>query len=129
MKELEFFRSFTIELILAYLCDKNGPSDSLEEGLQRFFLYVAQSELKEPITFPELGTVTTFPADPVVILDPVNKNNNVAMRLTDMERIQIVAAAKTAWETIITATCNGAKGETLDFWKEIMGRSFTVEGD
>jgi len=126
-KELNKLRSFMIELILAYLYDRDGAATSLESGLQRFFLHVAQDELKTPITFPELGTITSFPSHPVVILDPVNKDNNVAMRMTDGERQEIVAAAKSAWEAIETASWKGGKGETLDCWKEVMGRSFTID--
>lgn len=127
--ELDRFRSFAIELIVAHLYDRDGAIDSLESGLQRFFMYVAQDELKTPITFPELGVITSFPADPVVILDPVNKDNNVAARLTDDERREIVVAAKTAWETIETASWKTEKGTTLDLWKDVMGRSFIIEED
>ncbi len=128
-QELSNLRSFMIELIVAHLYDRDGAAASLEAGLQRFFLYVAQSSLAEPITFPELGEIATFPDDPVVILDPVNKDNNVAIRLTDNERKEIVTVAETAWSTIETARWNNAKGETLDLWKEVMGRSFVVDGD
>jgi tRNA nucleotidyltransferase (CCA-adding enzyme) len=114
---------------VAHLNDQKGLNSSLELGLQRFFLYVAQSGLKEPVTFPELGKITIFPNDPVVVLDPVNKNNNVAARLTDAERQEIVRAAETAWNTVETAIWKEAKGETLDLWKEIMGRSFTIDDD
>ncbi|HKO97082.1 MAG TPA: CBASS oligonucleotide cyclase [Pyrinomonadaceae bacterium] len=127
--ELDRFRSFTIELIAAHLYDRDGAMASLESGLQRFFMYVAQNELKTPISFPELGTVTSFPSDPVVILDPVNKDNNVAARLSDDERQEIVTAAKTAWENIETASWKDEKGATLDRWKEVMGRSFTIDAD
>lgn len=128
-KELDKLRSFMIELIAAHLYDQDGTMASLESGLQRFFLYVAQSELETPITFPELGRVTTFPSDPVVILDPVNKDNNVGMRLTHDERKEIVSASQIAWETIEAAIWRGGKGETLDLWKEVMGRSFTIDDD
>jgi tRNA nucleotidyltransferase (CCA-adding enzyme) len=128
-KELDKFRSFAIELIVAHLYDRDGPAASLESGLQRFFLYVAQSGLKEPISFPELGKVTKFPTGPVVILDPVNKDNNVTARLTDAERQEIASAAESAWSVIESASWKGGKGETLDLWKEVMGRSFTVEKD
>ncbi|NJK90461.1 MAG: hypothetical protein HC904_00700 [Blastochloris sp.] len=37
--ELERFRSFTIELLVAHLYDQNGAATSLEDGLQRFFLF------------------------------------------------------------------------------------------
>ena len=92
--ELDRFRSFTIELIVAHIFDRDGAAPSLETGLQRFFLYVAQSKLQQPISFPELGEVTIFPNGPVVILDPVNKANNVAARLTDIERQEIVTSAQ-----------------------------------
>jgi len=61
--------SFPIELILAELNTSQGPPSSLEEGLQRFFLYIARSELRDAIlsgNSPQPGT-----GDPVVILDPV----------------------------------------------------------
>jgi hypothetical protein len=128
-QELEKLRSFAIELIVAYLNDRDGPAPSLESGLQRFFLYVAQSGLMEPISFPELGKVTTYPAGTVVILDPVNKENNVTARLSDTERQEIASAAETAWSVIETASWKAGKGETLDLWKEVMGRSFTMEKD
>jgi tRNA nucleotidyltransferase (CCA-adding enzyme) len=126
-QELDRFRSFLIELIVAYLIDRDGPVTSLETGLQRFYLYVAQSALRERITFPELGNVKSFPADPVVVLDPVNKENNVAARLTNEEREEIVNAAELAFSTIETAVWKAGKGETLDLWKEVMGRSFTID--
>ena len=126
-QELDRLRSFTIELIVAYLYDRDGVASSLESGLQRFFLYVAQSELLERMSFPELGVVKTFPNDPVVILDPVNKDNNVAARLSDDERIEIVNSARAAWETIEAASWKATKGETIDHWKEVMGRSFIID--
>jgi hypothetical protein len=127
--ELESFRSFSIELIVVYLNDRDGASNALEEGLQRFFLFVAQTGLKEKISFAEHGKIMAFPNDPVVILDPVNKENNVALRLTEGERKEIVTAAQTAWETIEAARWKGTKGETIDLWKEVMGRSFVIEND
>jgi len=126
-QELEKLRSFTIELILAALLDKNGAPDSLEDGLQRFFLYIAQSELKEPIWFPENGTVSKLPADPVVVLDPVNGENNVTRRLQEAERKEVVAKATTAWETISAASWKGGKGDTVELWKQVFGRSFVIE--
>lgn len=128
-QELEKLRSFVIELIVVHIFDTKGPAESLESGIQRFFLYVAQSGLQIPISFPELGKISQFPKDSVVILDPVNKENNVAMRLTDDERKEIVTSAETAWNTIETASWTDGKQETLDLWKEVMGRSFTIDSE
>lgn len=126
-QELDFLRSFTIELLLAHLQDDGGPATSLEAGLLRFFLFVAQSELQQPVSFPENGKVLTYPNDPVVVLDPVNADNNAAMRLTDVERSEIVAKATEAWEIISEASCNLYKGDTVELWREVFGRPFVIE--
>ena len=123
----ETLRSFMIELIVSHLQDAEGALPSLENGLLRFFLYVAQSELHDPIVFPENGKITSLPKDPVVILDPVNADNNVTRRLTDLDREEIVGKAKEAWEILTAARNNNFKGETLEYWKEVFGRSFVIE--
>ena len=41
----------------------------------------------------------------------------------------LAAPAATAWETIEAASWKNTKGETVDLWKEVMGRSFTVDKD
>jgi len=121
--ELTALKSFPIELILAYLLDKEGAVGSVEERFRRFLLYVAQSELKEIIAFPvnqvPLGTFS----DPVVILDPVYSPNNVTSRITEAERKEIVAAAEEAWETANFASAEG----DIDVWKEVLGPRFKVE--
>ena len=57
----ESLRSFTIELIVSHIQDVKGPPPSLEAGLLRFFLYVAETQLKTPISFNECGTRTHSP--------------------------------------------------------------------
>jgi hypothetical protein len=121
--EVHRLKSFHIELILAYLQDQHGPCDSVEQRLRDFFLYIAQSELKTPITFPEnKGTVPTF-KDPVVILDPVNNDNNTAARIKEPERKEIVAKATEAWE--IANFASAEDDPTL--WKELFGPKFKTK--
>jgi hypothetical protein len=120
-------RSFTIELILSHLQDARGVPSSLEEGLLRFFLYVADSELKTPICFKESGTPQSFPQDRVVILDPCNVENNVARKISDQDCKEIIAKCMTAWETLTYARNHDGKMQTLELWKEIFGRSFVIE--
>lgn len=120
-------RSFTIELILSHLQDTRGVPSSLEEGLLRFFLYVADSELKTPISFKECGTPQSYPKDRVVILDPCNMDNNVGRKITDQDCKEIVAKCLTAWETLTYARNHDSKTQTLELWKEIFGRSFVIE--
>lgn len=126
-QELEHLRSFTIELLLAAVQDNEGPAGRLEDGLIRFFRFAAQTELKEPISFPENGGANGLPSDAVVILDPVNSDNNVAARLTEEERKEIVETATAAWETLSTAQYLSGKGDTVEYWSEVFGRSFVIE--
>jgi hypothetical protein len=117
--------SFAIELILAHLQDTQGPAPSLEAGLQRFFLYIAQNELKEPILSGHSQPKAAPPT--VMILDPCNAENNVASRMTESERSEIVTTATKAWETLLMAHTAGGKGETNELWRETFGSSFTTE--
>ncbi|WP_017463402.1 CBASS oligonucleotide cyclase [Dyella ginsengisoli] len=120
--ELKPLKSFAIELIMAHVLAKNGTTGSIEKRFRDFLLYIAQSGLKEVISFPESGPVTTAFTDPVVIIDPVCATNNVASRISEAERGEIVAAATEAWETAMFASTE----DDLDVWKEIFGPRFAV---
>ncbi|MEW5976447.1 MAG: CBASS oligonucleotide cyclase [Acidobacteriota bacterium] len=120
-------RSFTIELILCHLQDTEGVPASLEEGVLRFFRYVAQSQLKTPVCFKECGAPKSVPKDRVVILDPCNGDNNVARKITDQDCKAIVDKCLTAWETLSYARNYEGKTQTIELWKEVFGRSFAIE--
>jgi hypothetical protein len=121
--ELKPLKSFTIELLMAYVLDHEGANGSIEQKFRRFLLYIAQSELRDVVSFPEnTGAIGMF-TDPVVILDPVCNFNNVASRITEAERQRIVAAADEAWETANFASAENDN----DVWKELFGRQFKVE--
>jgi hypothetical protein len=77
--------------------------------------------------FKECGKPKTIPNDRVVILDPCNVENNVGGKLTEADCETLVSKCEEAWETLTTARNNGAKGETLELWKEVFGRSFVIE--
>lgn len=123
-KEVPGLKGYSIELLMAYLLDQNGTTATLEQRLRKFLLYMAQTELKETISFPEntqpLGSFT----DPVVIIDPVNSDNNVASRISEAERKTIVETARESWETLHFASVE----DDLGLWKEVFGPRFKVEG-
>ena len=120
--ELPYLKSFTAELIMAHVLAKNGTEGSIEKRFRDFLLYIAQSGLKEIITFPENGLALTKFTDPVVILDPVCNSNNVASRITEQERKEIVNAAESAWETAHFASVE----DDIEIWKELFGPRFKV---
>lgn len=121
--ELGALKSFAIELIMAHLLDRHGRAESIEAGFRRFLLYVAQSGLKEEVRFPE--NAPPFPSfpDPVVVRDPVCTWNNVTARITERERVEIVAAATEAWEVANLASADDDEA----VWKELFGSRFKVE--
>ena len=121
--ELKPLKSFAIELIMAHVLAKNGKDGSIDKRFRDFLLYIAQSGLKEVITFPENGLVFPSFTDPVVILDPVCNTNNVASRISEDERKEIVAAALDAWETANFASTE----DDIEIWKELFGPRFKVE--
>ena len=122
-QEIKPLKSFTVELIMAYLLDRDGKDGTLEQRFCNFLLYIAQTELKDQISFSEntlpLGTFT----DAVVIIDPVNSRNNVAARIEESERATIVATAHESWETAQFASAEN----DLSVWKEIFGPRFQIE--
>lgn len=115
-------KSFHIELIMAHVLEVNGKDGSLEKRFRDFLLYLAESGLKEVIKFPENGSVSKF-TDPVVIIDPVCDTNNVASRITEDERKEIVRLADESWEIAHFAS----EENNFEIWKELFGRSFKVE--
>jgi len=121
--ELKPLKSFAIELIIAYVLDTRGKNGSIEQRFRDFLLFVAQSGLKEVISFPENTDVIPAFADAVVIIDPVASDNNVASRISEAERKEIVAAAQEAWETANFASAE----DDASVWKEIFGPQFRTE--
>lgn len=121
--EIKPLKSFTIELIMAYLLDTRGKGDLLEKRFCDFLLYLAQTGLKEQITFPENVEPFGVFSHPVVILDPVNSKNNVGARISETERLEIAASAAKSWEDAHFASAEN----DLELWKEVFGPRFKVE--
>lgn len=117
--------SFPIELILAELSSAQGVPVDLEAGLHRFFLWIAQTGLGEVVLSG--NAVAQETSDPVVILDPCDPDNNVTALITDSQRLEIAAAAETAWEALVFAANVASKGEAEGAWREVFGSGFTTE--
>lgn len=121
--EIKPLKSFAIELIMAHVLATQGKAGSIEQRFRNFLLYIAQSGLKEEIRFPENTSPFRSFSDSVVILDPVYSLNNVASRISETERKEIVAAAQEAWEAANFASVE----DDIGVWKEIFGPGFKVE--
>lgn len=122
--DLPGLKSFHIELIMAHLVDTAGPAENIEKRFREFLLYIAQTRLKKRIDFPEnSGKTEVSFSDPVVIIDPVSPENNVASRITKDEQELIGMAAETAWEAATYASVKNSD----DVWKEIFGGRFKIK--
>ena len=117
-------KSFHIELIFAHLVDMDGPAESIEKRFREFLVYIARTKLSERIDFPEnAGKPAVNFSDPVVIIDPVSPENNVASRITKEERELIAKAAEAAWEAATYASVERSD----EVWKEIFGGRFKTK--
>lgn len=127
-RDQEGFRlkSFMIELILAHLADSGHDLSDYPEALQKFFTYVAESNLRQLIVFTDYynaATVGTF-AEAVKIVDPVNARNNVCKLYTTAQADAIVDAAMDAGDAIDAALHAPTKQETVRYWQKVFGSAF-----
>lgn len=114
-------KSFHIELILGYLADRDGATNSIEQRFREFLAYIAQTQLSERIDFPENeGKPKSVFSAPVIIIDPASPENNVASRITQTEKENIAKAAEISLETATYASVEN----DIEIWQEIFGPRF-----
>ncbi|ATM00811.1 nucleotidyltransferase [Aeromonas sp. CA23] len=117
-------KSFHIELIFGHILDTDGPADNIEKRFREFLAYIASTKLSKRIDFPENSgkPIANF-SDPVVIIDPVSPENNVASRITKDEQELIAKAAETALDTATYASVENDN----ELWKEVFGNRFKTK--
>lgn len=127
--EIDSLSSFVLELLTAHVINAHGVMPSIEEGLLRVLVYMAQSGLRDRIAFS--GAIGAFPKTEQVVrvYDPTNNENNAAGRITETERAEIVSAASRAAETLNRAQWRREKGDTLAAWQTVLGTPFRIEDD
>lgn len=122
------FKSFLVELVMSHLSDEGGDLSDYVDGLQHFFTYLAKTDLKERIVFSDNYRPQDVPLsyDPVQVIDPVNPNNNAARLYGDQEATLIGEAANDAGDAIDAACHAPTKTETVRYWKQVFGPSFSL---
>ena len=122
------FKSFMVELIFAHLADGGRTFSDYPDALQHFFTYLATSRLRDPIVFTDYygeAAVEEF-HEPILILDPVNPENNVARLYTETQADAIVEAAMDAGDAIDAALYAPTKHETVSYWQKVFGSAFQM---
>lgn len=81
-EEQEKVSSFFIEVYVGKAFDevKSQFTDNWVENLQKLCLWMVRHRLNDMVAFKDsrIETPSSFPADPVVVLDPINQSNNIA---------------------------------------------------
>jgi tRNA nucleotidyltransferase (CCA-adding enzyme) len=120
------FKSFMIELILAKLSDDGVDFSDYPEALQKFFTYIATSNIREQIAFSDyyaLSKIGTY-MEPVKMIDPVNEKNNASKLYTTLQADAIVDAALDAGDAIDAALAAPTKEKTIYYWQKVFGPTF-----
>jgi len=122
-------RSFLVELLMAKLADDGVDFSDYHSGIERFFVYVQNSGLKERIAFRDNYSDASLPGRSthvVEIFDPVNPENNVASDMSDSARRKLIELADQALDALSYARNCQTKGDAIECWRELMGASFTA---
>lgn len=122
------FKSFMIELLWAHLADGGLDLSDYPTALEGFFLYLVQTEFDDIVTFTDFckaaNLPTRDPAVPIEMIDPVNADNNVAVRYTTTDRNLIVTTAGEAFDALSEARFATTKARAVDCWQTVLGPSF-----
>jgi tRNA nucleotidyltransferase (CCA-adding enzyme) len=120
-------KSFMVELIVAHLADQGKPLTPYTDALEEVFAYIVQSGLTERIAFYDYNPLSKLAARtsaPIEIIDPVNPENNVALRYNAADRERLVAAADDALSAITEARYATTKRQAVECWQIVLGPKF-----
>ncbi|MER9145631.1 nucleotidyltransferase [Mesorhizobium sp. M0871] len=122
------FKSFMIELIVAYLADRGLALNDYPSALGKVFAFIANGDFETAIAFSDYynPAICAATGAPVRIWDPVNNKNNVSALYTQQNKEKIVEAALDAGDAIDSALRAITKGETVRYWQKIFGPTFNV---
>ncbi len=122
------FKSFMIELIVAYLADRGLSLSDYPSALAKIFAFIANDDFETAIAFSDYYDPATCAATgaPVRIWDPVNNKNNVSALYTQQNKEKIIEAALDAGDAIDSALRAITKGETVRYWQKVFGPTFNV---
>lgn len=118
--------SFAIELIVAYLDEKYGVQENIEEGIIRFFQFVSSPSFPIIEFKDSIKSVPSHYDSPIYVADNTNKENNVVKRLDQNKWDEIIEEAEDAFDTLNIAESKNNKGDTIQEWKRVFGPTFNL---
>lgn len=120
-------KSFLLELIWAHLADNGLNLKDYPTALEDFFKFIVTTEFDELIAFTDFCKASELPARtsaPIEVIDPVNVDNNVAIRYSEADKYRIVSAAQDAFDALTEARFATTKGRAVDRWQVVLGPTF-----
>jgi tRNA nucleotidyltransferase (CCA-adding enzyme) len=122
------FKSFMVELIVAYLADKGTRLDDYPDAMAAIFTYLASDDFRTTIAFSDYYDPKTckVTSEPVRIWDPVNCENNVAKLYTTQNKSKIVSAALEAGDAVDSALRAMTKADAIRYWQKVFGPTFNA---
>jgi hypothetical protein len=122
------FKSFMIELLWAKLADNGLDLSDYPAALEACFGYVVRTEFDDIMTFDDYTATTILPtrgASPIEVIDPVNTENNVAVRYDARAKKLIVEACNDALDAVSEARF-ATTTRAVDAWQAVLGPSFRI---
>lgn len=114
--------SFFLELVIAKAFDETYKTFTTNwlDNLLKVGSWIARNRLRESIYFVDKRIpVTTFPKDPVIVLDSVNPQNNVAATWTTQDRDNFANKIQNMCDVLNDAVNEAAAGD-IDSAVEIL---------
>lgn len=119
--------SFFVELLVAKAFDETykGFSGDWLQNLLKMGTWIVRQRLREPVYFPDkrLPTPGVLPQDPVIVLDPVNPDNNVASDWGVQDREAFLVKAQSMCD-LLNDAANEVRAGDIDSAVEILDSVF-----
>lgn len=121
--------SIFCDLITAAAFEGVGVTDEWQTSLRDVFGFLRKHQLNEPVIFDDYydPAAVDVPADPVVVMDSVNPENNVAHFWTESTRREFLDRVQDAYDAMVYARSCELDGDidaAADVWCEVFGEAF-----
>lgn len=118
--------SFAIELIVAYLDEKQGIETNIEEAIIRFFQFISTSNFPIIKFDHAVNSIPSY-STPIYIADDTNNENNAAKKIYQSKWNEIIEEAEKAFDALNYAQSIKADGSTVEEWKTVFGPTFNIK--
>ncbi|MFD2939699.1 CBASS oligonucleotide cyclase [Flavobacterium notoginsengisoli] len=118
--------SFSIELIVAYLDEKQGIQTNIEEAIIRFFQFMSSSNFPIIKFNHAINSIPSY-STPIYIADDTNNENNSAKKIDRSKWSEIIDEAEKAFDALNYAQSIRTEGSTIEEWKTVFGPTFNIK--